>query len=36
MNPGYPNSNDPGGQGLGNVPDFINPNDLDNITFTIS
>ena len=36
MNPGYPNSNDPGGQGLGNVPDFIDPDDLDNITFTIS
>ena len=36
MNAAYPNSNDPGGQGLGNVPDFIDPDDLDNITFTIS
>ena len=27
---------DPGGQGLNNVPDFIDPDDLDNITFTIS
>ncbi len=35
MNPN-PNGSDPGGQGLGNVPDFIAPDDLDNITFTIS
>jgi len=31
-----PNPNDPGGLGLSGVPDFINPNDLDNITFNIS
>jgi len=31
-----PNPNDPGGQGLNNIPDFIDPDDLDNITFTIS
>ena len=31
-----PNTSDPGGVGLSGVPNFINPNDLDNIAFTIS
>ena len=31
-----PNITDPGGVGLNNIPDFIDPDDLDDITFTIS
>jgi hypothetical protein len=31
-----PNTSDPGGVGLSGVPNFINPDDLDNIAFTIS